>query len=97
MVCPAMTERPGPQATPSGESEVWGMISTLLAGPVMWGLVGFLADRLVDPSRSVFTAIGVVVGFVTSFYIVYVKFGREQPVVDRPPTADADRDSGDTR
>jgi hypothetical protein len=54
-----------------GANLVWGLISTLVAGPAVWGAIGFGVDRLAD--TSVFTPVGVVVGFVTSFYIVYVK------------------------
>lgn len=83
-----MTERPedspGPatassarrSSTPSsssGESEVWSFISTLVAGPAVWGLVGLGVDALVGSSGRLWTAVGVVVGFVTSLYIVYVR------------------------
>lgn len=54
-----------------GESQVWGLISTLVGGPAVWGGIGYGVDRLLD--TSAFLPIGVVVGFVTSFYIVYVK------------------------
>jgi len=54
-----------------GESQVWGLISTLVGGPAVWGGIGYGVDRLAD--TSAFLPIGVVVGFVTSFYIVYVK------------------------
>lgn len=54
-----------------GESQVWGLISTLVGGPAVWGAIGYGVDRLAD--TEVFLPIGVVVGFVTSIYIVYVK------------------------
>ena len=73
-----------------GESQVWGLISTLVGGPAVWGAIGYGADRLLD--TSVFLPIGVVVGFVTSFYIVYVKT-QEQPVDTRP--AATRNDTGD--
>ena len=73
-----------------GESQVWGLISTLVGGPAVWGAIGYGADRLLD--TSVFLPVGVVVGFVTSFYIVYVKTS-EQPVDSRP--AATRNDTGD--
>lgn len=73
-----------------GESQVWGLISTLVGGPAVWGAIGYGADRLLD--TSAFLPIGVVVGFVTSFYIVYVKT-QEQPVDSRP--AATRNDTGD--
>lgn len=58
-----------------GENDAWGMVSTLVAGPVTWGLIGGGVDYLIGTHR-VFLAIGVVVGFVTSFAIVFVRHGR---------------------
>ena len=74
-----------------GESQVWGLISTLVGGPAVWGAIGYGVDRLLD--TSVFLPIGVVVGFVTSFYIVYVKTQAQQPVDSRP--ARTRNDTGD--
>ncbi len=74
-----MTGQPNPKVGPAnagpGEDMAWRMISTLLAGPIVWGGIGALVDNLVNTSR-VFLPLGVVVGFITSFYIVYVRFGR---------------------
>ena len=73
-----------------GESQVWGLISTLVGGPAVWGGIGYGVDRLLD--TSAFLPVGVVVGFVTSFYIVYVKT-QDQPVDTRP--AATRNDTGD--
>ena len=61
--------RPGP--SDDGANQVWGLICTLVAGPAVWGAVGFAADELVG--TGFLTPVGVVVGFVTSFFIVYRK------------------------
>lgn len=58
------------------EDMAWAIISTLLAGPIVWGGIGALVDKAVNTSR-VFLPLGVVVGFITSIYIVYVRFGRD--------------------
>ena len=63
--------------TPRGEHVAWSALGSLLAGPVVWGGVGFLLDRWLGTGR-VLTAIGVVVGSLTAFYIVYLRFGREE-------------------
>ena len=63
------------KAGPS-EDMAWRMISTLLAGPIVWGAIGALVVRLADTSR-VFLPLGVVIGFITSIYIVYVRFGKD--------------------
>ncbi len=73
-----------------GESQVWGLISTLVGGPAVWGAIGYGVDRLAG--TEVLLPIGVVVGFVTSFYIVYVKT-QQQPVDSRP--AATRNDTGD--
>ena len=54
----------------------WSIISTLVAGPIVWGGIGALVDHFAGTNR-VFLPLGVVLGFVTSFYIVYVRFGRD--------------------
>ena len=76
-----------------GESQVWGLISTLVGGPAVWGAIGYGVDRLLD--TSAFLPVGVVVGFVTSFYIVYVKTQQAQtPMGDTRPAATRN-DTGD--
>lgn len=77
-----------------GESLVWGLISTLVGGPAVWGAIGYGADRLLD--TAVFLPIGVVVGFVTSFYIVYVKTQAQDQTPSRDSRPAAIRnDTGD--
>ena len=75
-----------------GESQVWGLISTLVGGPAVWGAIGYGVDRIAE--TSAFLPIGVVVGFVTSFYIVYVKTKPPEttkgPVDSRPVAARTD-------
>lgn len=69
--------RPSSDSANAGPSEdmAWGIISTLLAGPIVWGGVGALIDNFANTSR-VFLPLGVILGFITSFYIVYVRFGK---------------------
>jgi F0F1-type ATP synthase assembly protein I len=63
-------------------------LSTLLAGPLLYGLLGWGLDHLVGTTR-VFVALGIVVGFGLSFWIVYLRHGRDQ--ADEPDEgADAD-------
>ena len=56
------------------------MVSTLVAGPLVWGGGGMLIDSLVGTTR-IFLPLGIVLGFVVSFYIVYVRFGRETETI----------------
>ena len=77
-----------------GSDRVWGLISTLVAGPAVWGAIGYGVDRLAG--TEVALPIGVVVGFVTSFYIVYATHGRDQPADRSSRGRSAPRpDSGD--
>lgn len=49
--------------------------STLLAGMLVWGGIGFLVDRLIWSTR-VLTAVGIVLGAAAGGYIVYLRYGR---------------------
>jgi ATP synthase protein I len=69
-----------PADTGPGEDVAWGMVSTLVAGPLVWGGIGMLIDSLVGTTR-IFLPLGIVLGFVVSFYIVYVRFGREAETI----------------
>jgi len=62
---------------PQGEDVAWSALGSLLAGPLVWGGVGMLVDRWLGTQRT-FAAIGIVVGSLTAFYIVYVRFGRDE-------------------
>lgn len=105
--------RTGPDArthSDDGANQVWGLICTLVAGPAVWGAVGYGIDSAAGTALG--TPIGVVVGFVTSFYVVYVKTThqstRSTPHLSTPatpqhgrsevPSRDAARpDPGDVR
>jgi hypothetical protein len=76
MVSPSMNDqatpqRPGPRG---GEELVWSVMSTVLAGPIVYGLIGYAVDRIFDVAVGLPS--GIVVGFVLSFYIVYVRYFR---------------------
>jgi len=58
------------------EEMAWSALASLLSGPITWALVGWGLDTWLDTGR-VFTAIGLVIGFVTSFYIVWARYGRD--------------------
>lgn len=73
---PVPRPRRGP-LRPQGEDVAWSALGSLLAGPLVWGGVGILVDRWLGTQRT-FAAIGIVVGSLTAFYIVYVRFGRDE-------------------
>lgn len=66
-----------PALEPSGEHVAHSAIGSLVGGVLVWGGIGLLLDRWLQTGR-VLTATGVVLGFLTGFYIVYVRFGRDQ-------------------
>jgi hypothetical protein len=76
MVSPNMNDQatPGRQHQGGGEELVWSVMSTILAGPIVYGLIGYAVDRIFDVGVGL--PIGIVVGFVLSFYIVYVRYFR---------------------
>jgi F0F1-type ATP synthase assembly protein I len=78
-----------------GEGVAWSVMSTLAAGPLLYGLIGWGLDQWLGTSR-VFVALGIVLGFVLSFYIVYARFGRENAAAQEQGVGTEHAD-GDTR
>lgn len=68
---------PGPSSRGRGDEFVWSLVGTLVGGPLAWGAIGAGVDYLVGTTR-IFLPIGVVLGFVTSVLVVYLRFGRDQ-------------------
>jgi ATP synthase protein I len=56
----------------------WAITSTLIAGMLVWGLIGYLVDRLTGANR-IFTGIGIIVGGALGVYLVYARYGRGRP------------------
>ena len=59
----------------SGMGTGWAITSTLVAGIVTVGGLGYLLDRILD-TRSALTAVGIVIGAGAGIYIVYLRYGR---------------------
>jgi ATP synthase protein I len=59
----------------SGMGIGWAITSTLVAGMVTVGGLGYLLDRVLG-TGTVFTAIGFVLGAASGIYIVYLRYGR---------------------
>jgi len=58
-----------------GVGIAWVIVSTIIAGMLVWGGVGYLVDRWLDTDR-VFMGIGVVLGGAAGIYQVYLRYGR---------------------
>lgn len=67
-------EAPRPDDS-GGEQMAWSVTGTLVSGPVTWGLIGFGVDQVFD--KGVFLPLGLVLGFVFSIYVVYLRYGRD--------------------
>lgn len=59
----------------SGMGVGWEIVSTLVAGMLVLGGIGYLLDRVVG-TEAVLTAIGIVLGAGVGIYIVYLRHGR---------------------
>jgi F0F1-type ATP synthase assembly protein I len=53
----------------------WAVVSTLIAGFVTLGGLGYLADHLFHTGK-VLTSIGFVFGAAAGIYLVYLRYGR---------------------
>jgi F0F1-type ATP synthase assembly protein I len=53
----------------------WTITSTLIAGMLVMGGLGYLGDLLFGTER-VFTGIGIVLGGALGIYVVYLRWGR---------------------
>lgn len=60
----------------SGLGTGWAIVSTLIAGMLTLGLVGWLIDALVGTSH-VFLGMGIVLGGAGGVYAVYLRYGKE--------------------
>lgn len=72
-----MTERSSNSYPPAGQGEsvVWSALATMIAGPVLYGLIGLGVDKIAGVSFGV--PVGIIVGFVLSGYIIYLRYGRD--------------------
>jgi F0F1-type ATP synthase assembly protein I len=61
----------------AGYGTAWSIIGTLLAGPAVWGAIGFGLDRLLG-FHALFLSIGLVVGAVGGVYLVVIRYGRSK-------------------
>ncbi|HYZ14179.1 MAG TPA: AtpZ/AtpI family protein [Actinomycetota bacterium] len=59
----------------SGMGVGWAITSTLIAGMLVMGALGYLVDALFG-TEHVFTGIGFVLGAALGVYAVYLRYGR---------------------
>jgi len=54
----------------------WAVTATLVGGILVWGSLGYLADRLLGINPRVLTAVGIVLGAAGAIFLVYLRFGK---------------------
>ena len=54
----------------------WAVTATLVGGILVWGSLGYLADRLLGINPRVLPAVGIVLGAAGAIYLVYLRFGK---------------------
>lgn len=74
--------QPMPSPSPVNSGNGWSgmgtgltIASTMLAGILVWGGLGFLLDRSIW-SAKVFTALGIILGAAGGGYITYLRYGK---------------------
>ncbi len=73
-----MAEEPDGGDPWKGAGLAYTVMGLLLSGVLVWGGIGYLFDRLIGTHR-VFLPIGMVVGAAGATYLVYIRYGRNQP------------------
>lgn len=71
---------------PHGEAEAWTVLAYLISGPLLYGGLGWLADRWLG-TAPVFVLIGILGGMALALYLVWVRYGAHDR---RPPPASPD-------
>lgn len=72
-----MSSTPTPRSPSAvANDEASSITSYLLAGPIFYGGLGWLADRWLG--THVLTALGVLLGIALALYIVYVRYGMQR-------------------
>ncbi len=61
----------------SGMGTGWSITSTLIAGMLTLGGLGYAVDRLIG-LHKVFLPLGIVLGGVAGVYAIYVRYGKGQ-------------------
>ena len=66
-----------------GEGEAWTVLAYLISGPLLYGGLGWLADRWLGTSPWL-VLVGIVGGMALAVYVVWVRYGSHDR---RPPSA----------
>jgi F0F1-type ATP synthase assembly protein I len=75
-------------AGPLGEAAAWTVLAHLISGPLLYGGLGWLADRWLG-TKPLFVLVGILGGMALALYLVWVRYGAH----DRRPSS-ASKDAG---
>src|SRR4051794_18547071 len=64
----------GPSTSAVGEGEAWTVLAYLITGPLLYGGLGWLADRWLGTTPWL-AVVGIVGGTALAVYIVWVRYG----------------------
>jgi ATP synthase protein I len=71
-----------------GEAAAWTVLAHLISGPLLYGGLGWLADRWLG-TFPVFVFVGILGGMALALYLVWFRYGAHDR---RPPSASSDAD-----
>lgn len=91
--CYAPHAMPHHDAAPTAPApDPWRAFADLLAGVILYGGLGWLADRWLGTSYLV--AVGIVLGFALGAYLVFKKFGMQPENGSTGPVAGSTQPTG---
>jgi F0F1-type ATP synthase assembly protein I len=73
-------------AEPIGDAAAWTVLAYVISGPVLYGGLGWLADRWLG-TKPVFVLVGMLGGMTVGLYTVWVRYGAHDR---RPPPVSSD-------
>jgi F0F1-type ATP synthase assembly protein I len=73
-------------AGPLGEAAAWTVLAYLISGPLLYGGLGWLADRWLGTDPWL-VLLGILGGMAAALYLVWIRYGAPDR---RPPAASTD-------
>jgi F0F1-type ATP synthase assembly protein I len=70
----------------AGDAAAWTVLAHLISGPLLYGGLGWLADRWLGTAPA-FVLVGIFGGMALALYLVWVRYGAPD---HRPPSASHD-------
>ena len=70
----------------AGDAAAWTVLAYLISGPLLYGGLGWLADRWLG-TTPVFVLVGIFGGMALALYLVWFRYGAPDR---RPPSASSD-------